>query len=321
MSEQIIEAVFRYSQEQGEPLMLIASKNQIDWNGGYVNQWTTRQYVGYIQRLKKKYPAAKVYLCRDHCGPGFKNNNLKDVYRTIDVDIENGFDLIHIDFCHYQGNKREILKESQKVIEYIREKKPNVLIEVGTEENSGHLLNNLSAIEEEMKFFANLAPIYFFVVQTGSLIKEFNQAGSFNKNFIEKVRRLADKYSLKLKEHNADYLNEKEISQRKGLIDALNIAPQYGVIQTQLTIERCLNYGLDFSNFLEESYRSKKWRKWLYRNTADNKFLCAVIAGHYVFSSPAYKSLYNKISKYENFRETIIQEIMKNFKIYLDNLS
>lgn len=320
MSEQIIEAVFRCSEEQKEPLMLIASKNQIDWDGGYVNRWTTKQYANYVQKMKKKYSGAKVYLCRDHCGPGFKNNDLKDVYKTINADIKSGFDLIHIDFCHYKGSKKGILKESQKAIEYIHKKNPDILIEIGTDENKGDFLNNLSAIEDEMKFFNNVAPICFFVVQTGSLIKEFNQVGSFNKNFIKKVRIIADKYNFKLKEHNADYLNKKEINERRNLVDALNIAPQYGVIQTNLTIQKCLQYGIDFDDFLEDSYKSRKWEKWLYKNTADNKFLCAVVAGHYNFSSHAYKSIYDKISKYENFRETIIQEMMKNFKIYLDNL-
>lgn len=37
LSSEIIEAVFRYSNNNLIPLMLIASKNQIDWDGGYVN--------------------------------------------------------------------------------------------------------------------------------------------------------------------------------------------------------------------------------------------------------------------------------------------
>ena len=320
MSEEIVEAVFRYSQEKNEPLMLIASKNQIDWDGGYVNQWTTEKYADYVFDLKRKYPCAKVLLCRDHCGPGFKNGGLKDVYKTISSDIDNGFDLIHIDFCRYKGDKEKILKESWRAIDYIRRRKPTILIEIGTDDNKGDFLSNISAIEKEMKFFTQLAPILFFVVQTGSLIKEFNQVGRFNGDFIQKVRKVADKYRLKLKEHNADYLSEEEIGKRKGLIDAVNVAPQYGVIQTQLTIQKCLAYGIDFGDFLEESYKSERWRKWLYKNTADNKFLCAVVSGHYVFSSDAYKRIFDKISRYEDFRERIILEMIKNFKMYLDNL-
>jgi len=323
MSPEIIEAVFKYSQEHNEPLMLITSRNQVDWNGGYVNNWTTKQYVEHLDKLRKKFPAAQVYVCRDHCGPGFKDDSLKSVYRTIEADIENGFDLIHIDFCRYKGGKgekKEILRQSRKAIEYIQKKNPDILIEIGTDENKGEFLKDSFSIEKEIKFFIDIAPIHFFVVQTGSLIKEINQVGKFNYKFIKKIRKIADKYKVNLKEHNADYLDSKRIKRRKGLIDAVNVAPQYGVIQTNLTIQKCLTYGIDFSEFLDKAYKSKRWKKWLYKNNDKNRFLCAIIAGHYVFASSAYKRIYEQINKYEDFKKSIINEIMKNFKLYLNNL-
>jgi len=319
MSSEVIEAVFRYSEENSEPLMLIASKNQIDWDGGYVNKWNTKQYAEYVGGLRKKYLNAKVYLCRDHCGPGFKNDDGDDVYKTIDSDLENGFDLIHIDFCHLK-DKSKILEESKKAIEYIKNKKSETLIEVGTDENTGRFLDNVSEIEDKMKFFNNITPINFFVVQTGSLVKEINQAGGFNEEFIKKIKEVADRYNIGLKEHNADYLNGEEIKKRKHIINSLNITPQYGVIQTKLTIQKCLTYGIDFTKFLNEAYDSGKCKKWLHYNTNDNKMLCSVIAGHYVFAGDAYKNIYEQINKREDFKESIIQEMIKNFKIYSDNL-
>ena len=87
MSEEIIEAAFRYSQEKTKPLMLISSRNQIDWGGGYVNDWTTKQYGAYVASMKKKYRKAKVFICRDHCGPGFNgNDDVQDVYTTAVID-------------------------------------------------------------------------------------------------------------------------------------------------------------------------------------------------------------------------------------------
>src|SRR3989338_2632822 len=313
MSTEVIEWVFRYSEENSEPLMLIASKNQIDWDDGYVNNWNTKQYSQYIGKLRKKYPEARVYLCRDHCGSGFKNDGIDDVYKTIDSDLENGFDLIHVDFCHLK-NKDKILEESKRAIEYIKQKSPDTLIEVGTDENTGVLLNDISRIEEQMKFFSDLTPINFFVAQTGSFVKEINQVGKFNQEFISKIRKIADKYQFNLKEHNADYIGSEEIRKRTGLIDAINVAPQYGVIQTKLTLEKCLNYGIDFTDFINTAYESSRWRKWLLYNTAENKFLCYVIAGHYVFASDAYKNICEKINRHEDFMETVIQEMMKNFK-------
>jgi len=321
MSSEIIEAVFRFSEENKEPLMLIASKNQIDWNGGYVNNWNTKQYMDFVNDLKQKHSNSKVYICRDHCGPGFKDKDLVDTYKTIDNDIENGFDLIHIDFSKLEADYNDILQESKKAIEHIQKIKSDVLIEVGTEENMGDVLEDVSKIEDEMKFFTGLADIQFFVCQTGSLIKEINQRGSFNTDFIKRVKEKANEYNTCLKEHNADYLNSVQIKMREGLIDAINIAPQYGVIQTIMTLQKALVYGIDINEFLEEAYKSRRWEKWLDANTKENKMLCSVIAGHYVFSTDTYKKIYDKINKYENFKESIIIEMMKNFQMYNNNFN
>ena len=319
MSPEIVEAVFRCSQKNNAPLMLIASKNQIDWDGGYVNDWTTKSYMDYVGQMKSKYPQAQVLVCRDHCGPGFKKDELKDVYNTIDDDIEQGFDFIHIDFCHYKGLYEDKLKESAKAIEYIRSKKPDILIEVGTDENVGAFLNNLEKIENEMKYFSAYAPITFYVCQTGSLVKEVNQIGGFNHEFISQVRPLANKYGFLLKEHNGDYLPEGDIQKRKGLIDAINVAPQYGVMQTKMTLQKCLTYNIDFSDFVHEAYQTRKWAKWLHKNEPSNKFLCSVIAGHYNFASDSYKKVVDRINKYENFRESVVTEMINNFELYLAN--
>ncbi|PJA89964.1 MAG: hypothetical protein CO137_01445 [Candidatus Magasanikbacteria bacterium CG_4_9_14_3_um_filter_32_9] len=319
MSQEIIEAVYRYSENNSEPLMLIASKNQIDWSGGYVNDWTTRQFAEYCNVLKKKYPKAKVYLCRDHCGPGFKNDDINDVYKTINDDLDNGFEVIHIDFCHYKGVYEERLAESKKAIEHILKKKPGTIIEIGTDENKGDFLTNIKHVDSEMEFFKKVAPIHFFVCQTGSLIKEVNQAGAFNTEFLKKIKDLSVKYDFCLKEHNADYLDSRSVAMRKGIIDAVNVAPQYGIIQTTLTLSKCYAYGINVDDYLEDAYMSGKWKKWLKKNDQNNKYLCSVIAGHYNFAKDSYKKIYKEINKYEDFRETIIKEIMNNIDIYIKN--
>ncbi|PWB39041.1 MAG: hypothetical protein C3F02_00270 [Parcubacteria group bacterium] len=320
MSSEIIEAVFRCSQQELKPLMLIASKNQIDWDRGYVNTWNTEEYMVYIRQLREKYPQAKVYICRDHCGPGFKNNDLADVYQTIDSDITNGFDLIHVDFCHWPGNHSQILVESKKAIEYIHKKNSEMMIEIGTDENTGQLSKDISDIEADMDFFSQFKNIVFFVCQTGSLIKEINQAGSFNLDYVKQIKALAGKYNLNIKEHNADYLDDSAIRLRRGIVDAMNIAPQYGVLQTIITLERAFVYGVDVSEWLKLVYQSGRWGKWLLNNNKDNRLLCSVIAGHYNFSTPQYDKIYRQISQHEDLREIIISSAAKNFTLYLNNL-
>ena len=319
MSSEVIEAVFRVSHYQRKELMLIASKNQIDYDGGYVNKWDTREFMSFIKSMREKYPNSQVLICRDHCGPGFNGNfDLENVYKTIKSDIENGFDLIHIDFCHFRGSKEEMLNESKKAIEYCLKLNPKIMLEIGTDENEGINFNvsNLHELEREIDFFKGFCKPEFYVVQTGSLVKEINQVGNFNRPFIEKVKKILDSKGLKLKEHNADYLPREEIELRKGVVDAMNIAPQLGVIQTSIMISKCLIYGIDFNDFIEEVYGGMKWKKWMQSNSGENKFLCLLIAGHYNFGSEKYKEIMKKLEEREDIRESIINEMVEVINHY-----
>ncbi len=314
MSSEIIEAVFRYSHYNRRELMLIASKNQIDHSGGYVNGWNTFEYMQFIKEMKLKYVNSKVIICRDHCGPGFNGNfEIEDTYKTIKNDIENGFNLIHIDLCHYNGTKDEQLEASKKLVEYCLSLNPSIMLEIGTDENAGDNFSipNLSEIEKEIDFFKGFCSPEFYVVQTGSLTKEVNQVGNFNGDFLKGISVLLKIKDIKLKEHNADYLSREAIKKRKGIVDAINIAPQLGVVQTNLVLGKCLVYGIDFTDFVEEVYNSGKWKKWLHNNTPDNKFLCILVAGHYHFSSNNYKKIINKLENFCDIYEEIITTVME----------
>ena len=134
--------------------------------------------MDFVKQMKERYPNSDVVICRDHCGPGFNgNHDLQDTYRTIKEDVENGFDLIHIDFCHYQGSREERLAESKKAIEYTLSLNPDILLEIGTDENVGtqHERRDLGRLERDIDFFKTFSNPEFYVVETGSLIKEINQ--------------------------------------------------------------------------------------------------------------------------------------------------
>ncbi len=312
MSSETIEAVFRHSHFFRRQLMLISSKNQIDAKGGYVNNWTTKQYMEAINVLRKRYPQSDVKICRDHCGPGFNGiYDLKDSYRTIEDDIKNGFDLIHIDFCHFQGSNRERLTETKRAIQFALKKKPSILLEIGTDENEGtnYTIANIGELEREIDFFQEFCKPEFYVVQTSSLIMEINQVGSFNKAFIERISKLLDSKEVKLKEHNADYLSKNQIALRDGYIGAFNIAPQLGVVQTSLTLTKCLTYGIQWEKFADLVYTGGRWKKWLQNNGPENKMLCVLIAGHYHFSSPLYQEILRQLGEHEDIQEIITNQL------------
>ena len=314
MSTEIIEAIFRFSHYMRRELMIISSKNQIDHSGGYVNNWTTREFMEFVKTMREKDPHSNVKICRDHCGPGFNGiYDLEDSYKTIEADIKNGFDLIHIDFCNFKGTKEQQFEESKKAIEYCYKLNPRIMIEVGTDENMGTNFGvvNIKELEKEINFFTSFCKPEFYVVQTGSLVKEINQVGNFNKDFIKRASDLLKSRGIKLKEHNADYLSKEEIKTREGIVDAMNIAPQLGVVQTMIVLKKCLIYGINFTDFLNEVYKKGKWKKWMHNNTEENKFLCCVIAGHYHFSSENYKRLIEKLNEREDIRENIVNSVME----------
>lgn len=319
MSSEVVEAVFRYSSNFKYPLMLIASRSQVDYGGGYVNKWTTLQYMRFIKKMRVKYPRADVRICRDHCGPGFNNNfTIQDVYKTIEADILAGFDLIHIDFCLFDAPKGKQLDAAKKAILYAQKLKPTILFEIGTDVNSNELLD-IKNLKNNISFFKEFCTPEYYVIQTGSLVKEINQEGRFNPRYVKKVQSILKKNKLKLKEHNADYLSSAQLKHRRGLVDGMNIAPQLGVIQTQFVLAQCLTYGIDISNFLDEVYAGEKWKKWLLKNTPTNKMLCSIIAGHYHFTSESYLSLIKQLSKIIDIEAMIIDQILKVIDHYAKN--
>ena len=62
MSPEVVEAVYKYSDINNVELMLIASKNQIDYSSGYVNNWNTKKYSQFCKNLKKKLKTLKYYF-------------------------------------------------------------------------------------------------------------------------------------------------------------------------------------------------------------------------------------------------------------------
>ena len=322
MSSEVIEAVFRYSTLNRRPIMLVSTKNQIDYKNGYVNNWNTSQYSKFIKTLKKKYIYSNVMICRDHCGPGFNGNYfLKDVYKTISSDIENNFDLIHIDFSKYKKNYSSILKESKKAILFAQSLKKDIKIEVGTDENSGSLLSPffIKDIINEINFFLEFIKPEFYVLQTGSLVLENFQVGKFNSRMLNLLLKKIKKQDIKIKEHNADYLNGQMIAERKKIINAMNIAPQFGVSQTMLVLSESAKYGINVNNYLNKSYESKKWSKWLFKSDKNDKYKCALLAGHYNFNSTEYKKIEEELNKYIDIKEVLINSHYSIIEHYENN--
>jgi hypothetical protein len=172
--------------------------------------------------------------------------------------------------------------------------KKEVKFEVGTEESIRrfevdeleNLLRHLKG-KLESDIFEN---IEYVVVQSGvglDLGKQ-NNTGTFDPDRLEKMISVCKKYGKKSKEHNGDYLSNKEYKDRFDLgLDSINIAPEFGQLETLCYLEEM---GEDIDEYYNICYESKRWEKWVDETfiPEDNKRELIEICGHYVFSDKSF---------------------------------
>jgi tagatose-1,6-bisphosphate aldolase non-catalytic subunit AgaZ/GatZ len=314
MSDLIVDLLLNYSRQYQQPLMIIASRNQVDADSGYVMQ--TRELANQFNRNFSEY----AMLCRDHCGPYFldaertlsESAALEATKKTIADDIENDFKLIHIDTSRCQNP----YKSADELINFCLKINPNIWFEFGTEENVG-VTAALEKYRADVKYAQQFPNIKFVVAQTGSLTLEDKQVGKFDLEVVKQLVECADQNSICLKEHNADYLTADQITLRKTVgVHALNIAPQLGVIQTRTVLKLAEYYAVKSSAFQETVLNSKKWAKWM---SGDDSRLKIEVAGHYCFRSEEYKRLYDQLSELCNVKLVVENAIFSCLDQYYKN--
>jgi len=289
MSPSIVELCLEYSYLHNFPIMLIASRNQVDVNSGYA--YTIGSLTAHVKN-HKWYDPDRVLICRDHCGPFFsdldKNHSLQYAtdrcIETILADIKHGFDLIHIDISKVNAEHQERIAAT--LINITKTANPNIMIEFGSEDNTGEdLEDSLARLKAQLDFALRFKPnVKFFVSQTGSLTKH-TQVGQFNEIIARGTADLIHSYNLLFKEHNADYLSQKQIARHKRHgIDAMNIAPQLGSIQTSIIHDLGKDLGLIYNNFRDYVLSKEYWKRWVTPEVIDDqtKFIAS---GHYCFNS------------------------------------
>ena len=166
----------------------------------------------------------------------------------------------------------------------------------------------------------------FIVIQAGTRVMETFNVGYFDSPIrianelppeiqIPRVIEICNKYGIFMKEHNADYLStDSLIWQSRMGIHAANIAPEFGVAETKALVDvlekNNLNDVLD--EFLSISYESRKWEKWMLRDSTATYKDKAIIAGHYVFSSDQFIELKKKVSRRIINLEDLLKQEVKN---------
>jgi tagatose-1,6-bisphosphate aldolase non-catalytic subunit AgaZ/GatZ len=333
MSLNCVDAAIELANEYEAPLLLIASRRQIDaeeFGGGYVNNWTTEEFARYVIDHDKK---GKILLARDHGGPWRNSREIeaklslrpamesaKSSYRA---DLEAGFQVLHIDpsvDIHGQPDVDEVLARVFDLYEFCwsqaQQMRREVIFEIGTEEQSGstntqeELDYTLNAVQQFCKK-NRLPQPSFVVIQCGTRVMETRNVGSFDSPFrvadelpaeiqLPKMIEICNRYGILMKEHNTDYLSDEALQWHPRLgIHAANVAPEFGVTETRELVSVLEDNGLSklADRFLQLAYDSNKWDKWMLTNTGATDRDRSIIAGHYVFSKPECIELKTEASR------------------------
>ena len=343
MSSNLLKASFELARDEDFPLMFIASRNQVDKDelgGGYVNGWNQQTFAADIKQAAADTDFTGLYyLCRDHGGP-WQRDEERNAHRSVEkamhlakesylADIEAGFDLLMIDPTKdpFQMGKvidlDKIIEWTVELLEFCeteRKKKnlPEIGYEVGTEETNGGLTTTERYETFIKKLQAELSsrdlPMPSFIVgQTGTLTRLTEQVGHWNYANAIDLAKMAKKYGVGLKEHNADYMDDETLLlHNPAHITASNVAPQYGTEETRaylklIKVERRLKKeGLikQASNLydvlLDKAIRTERWRKWMEGDDVNLKVEDVLqddnlsteifdFSGHYAFNDPAVK--------------------------------
>lgn len=311
MSKNIVDTVIKFSTNENYKIGIIPSRRQIDWDGGYVNNWTTETFFECLSKNRDK-----LIIERDHGGisQGRYYDNGTISYYT-DAKL---FDIIHIDpWANYKFDQQRSLDETVDNIKFIHKINPNCLFEVGTEESIYYLSDNdidnmLSYLKNKLgNIFNNIS---YCVIQAGTGLIGTQNFGHFDLERLKKMIKVCDKYNVLSKEHNGDYLKLKDIKLRfSNGLSAINIAPEFGVFETDILLEHMTENQKN--DFFTICYNSNKWIKWVSQDFEpfENKLELMRICGHYQFFNQKFINMNLNIDHI--IKEKLYSKLLNMFEL------
>jgi D-tagatose-1,6-bisphosphate aldolase subunit GatZ/KbaZ-like len=347
VSKNCVDAAVELSNEHAVPVILIASRRQIEMEalgGGYVNNWSTERFAEYVTDADKR---GKVILARDHGGPWqhpaevAKRMSLKRAMElakeSFRVDIESGFEMLHIDpsvdiFNHPSVD--DVLERVFELYEFCFETAERVgrkvLFEIGTDEQSGGVqdLDQFEyVLDQTLRFCTkhHFPKPTFIVAQTGTKVMETRNVGTFDSPFrmerelpieiqLPRLLGVCERNAIWLKEHNADYLCDESLRWHPKLgVHAVNIAPEYGVVESRTFLDLLEEHGLadEAEAFVDLVVESKKWTKWMLPESTATRRDMALIAGHYLFACSRFLEIKQEAQRALAPRGVSIDAVLK----------
>lgn len=328
MSKLCVDATIELANALRIPILMIASRRQIECaelGGGYVNSWTTEEFARYV---RSKDDGDFIVLARDHGGPwqGTGEADLgydiafKRACISYRADIDAGFDVLHLDPSVKPRTIGEIKTDIKKLVAFCdaRDRTGNLRYEVGTEETNGNI-SDVRSFGEFVRDCREISErIHFVVGQTGTLVKEDRNIGTFDRERAKALSTICAVNGFLLKEHNLDYVPDSVLELHAACgIHSANVAPEFGLIETKAFIRETALLGLEHmaATFLEISHASKKWEKWMVSERSD--YDKGIIAGHYVLSHPTIRGFYDDLNAKVPFDQIVKADIKQAICRYL----
>ena len=219
MSKEIVDVVL----EQDENIFaFIPSRRQVEYNGGYVNNWTTESFADYVKNKKSNF-----LICRDHAG-GNQGSEPDNGYDSLMFDAKH-FDMIHVDPWKFTKNIDLGTDLTVSYIEYALGVNKDLKFEIATEEaifsfNYLMLYHFVDSVKQRLG--SKFESVTHLVIQSGTKLLGNNQIGDYSQEKLLKQVEVGNRFGLICKEHNGDYIDPLVIKEKFSLgLDCINIAP------------------------------------------------------------------------------------------------
>jgi fructose/tagatose bisphosphate aldolase len=318
MTKNQVDSIIQFSLENPKfEITFIPSRRQIEYDCGYVNNWTTKTFSEYVKN--KNF---KIKIMRDHGGPGQGLSN-DDGYLSLNQDCKY-FDLIHIDPWKKYSDIDKGIEWTIDMINYCYSINKNIEYEIGTEEairpftieELEYVIKNIKNKLDENIF----QKIKYCVVQCGNSLCNGKNSDKFDKAKLTEMIHIVKKYNFISKEHNGDWVSIERIKQKKELgLDCINIAPEFGMIETSVILSKIKENKQEYDNLYNLCFESGKWKKWInsdfdFINQKDDLIL---ITGHYIFSNEKFKPIKSNYPNIDNeIKEHITNKLLQLYFIY-----
>jgi len=172
-------------------------------------------------------------------------------------------------------------------------------------------------------------------VPLGTKVKEMENVGGLALNLqdpfwikrVQAMRAIAERFGIKIKLHNADYVSTSVLKRYRELgVEQVNVAPELGVIETRALLHflRSNHMRKQADLFLDIAYNSKMWIRWLKEGTTASDEEKAIIAGHYVFATAECQELLKAIratpsaDRLDSFLISAITDGIKYYRTILE---